>query len=158
MTPRPSSSGDAPEAIRRLLSFYGDAVSRKDADAAGPLFLPDARVQIADFPERVGREAIVEGFRRTLSRFSFLHQRCDAGMIEADGDGARARVGVMELNRQIGADTLTMIFGTYEDEYRAVNGIWHFARRRFVFRFRAVLAALEMEELAAFEPSFDIAR
>ena len=44
---------EAESAIRRLVGLYCDAVNRRDADAAGALFAPDAAIQIADFPWRV---------------------------------------------------------------------------------------------------------
>jgi hypothetical protein len=49
----------ATESIRRLLSLYSDAVSRREPDEIARLFAPNAEVIIMDGDPRVGREAIV---------------------------------------------------------------------------------------------------
>jgi hypothetical protein len=141
----------AKDSIRRLISLYCDAVSRRDPDALAPLFAPDASVKIADGVERVGRQEVVEGFRRTASGFSFLHQKCDTGLIDVDGRQARARHGVMELNVALGSDQLNMIFGTYEDEYRLLEEGWRFFRRRFTLQFRALLQADQLQHFGDVE-------
>ena len=146
----------AERAVRRLISAYCDVVSRRDPDSAGVLFARDARVQIADGPERIGRNEIVEGLRRTMQGFSFLHQKCDTGLIDVEGGLARARIGVFESNRPAGAESLNMIFGTYEDEYRLLEEGWRFYRRRFTLQFRAVLPASEMQQFSDFVPGFSI--
>jgi ketosteroid isomerase-like protein len=147
----------AESAIRRLISSYCDAVGRRDPDAVGLLFAPDAQVSIADMPPRVGRQEIVDGFRRTASGFSFLHQKCDTGLIDVDGDAARARLGVLEINRSIDAGSMNMIFGVYEDEYRRLEEGWRFHRRRFTLEYRVVLPALELQPFAAAAPLFEFA-
>jgi ketosteroid isomerase-like protein len=133
-------------AIRRLISLYCDAVRRGDPDAVGELFTPDASVRIADLPERVGRQEIVEGLRRTMAGFSYLHQTCDTGLIDVKGGLARARHGVIEANRPNGAEALNLIFGAYEDEYRLSEIGWRFHRRRFDLRFRVQLPAAEFQQ------------
>ena len=147
----------AENAIRRLVSLYCDAVARKDPDAIAGLFTPDARVQIADLPERVGRREIVEGLRRTMSAFSYLHQKCDTGLIDVDGASARARLGVIEANRSNGADSLNMIFGFYEDEFKLLEEGWRFHRRKFTLQFRSVLPASEIQQFPDFIPAFAFA-
>lgn len=147
----------AQNAIRRLISLYCDAVGRRDPDAIAGLFAPDARVVIADGPERVGRDEIVAGLQRTVFGFDFLHQRCDTGLIDVADDRARARIGVMEMNRVVGAETLNLIFGVYEDEYGRDSEGWRFRTRRFTMRFRAMLPAEQLQEYPAFPPMFDLA-
>ena len=95
---------EAESAIRRLVGLYCDAVNRRDADAAGRLFAPDAVIQIADFPEIAGREAIREGMRQTFAQHAFLRQQCDAGLIDIAGDRARARLSVIEASHRDGED------------------------------------------------------
>lgn len=140
--------------IRRLISGYCDAVSRRDADSVGVLFAADARVQIADFPERVGQVAIIDGLRRTLSSYCFLHQRCDIGLIDVDGDTARARLAVFETNRLNDADKLAMIFGIYEDNYKLIDKAWRFHRRRFTLQLRTMLPVAEIQQFTEFVPMF----
>jgi len=146
----------AREGIRRLISLYCDAVARRDADAVGNLLVDDVHITIAGGPPRIGREAAVAGLRKTIDNFGFLHQKCDTGLIDIDDDGtgARARLGVMELNQAFGADTVNAIFGFYEDEYRLTDGGWRFARREFTLQFRAVLPTAECQFLQTFTPRF----
>lgn len=144
----------AQNAIRRLLSLYCDAVSRKDADAVGALFAPDARVAIAGARERVGLDQIVEGFRRATESFTFLYQKCDAGLIDVHEDCARSRIGVLEANRAAGAEALNVIFGTYEDEYCRLSEGWRFQSRKFTLRLQVLLPAAQMREFPELVPIF----
>ena len=147
----------AESAIRRLVSLYCDAVARRDPDAVAVLFTPDARVRIADLPERVGQQEIVEGLRRTMSAFSYLHQKCDTGLIDVNGGSARARLGVLEANRTNGADGLNLIFGFYEDEFMRLEDGWRFHRRTFTLQFRTVVPTSEIQQLPEFIPAFAFA-
>jgi hypothetical protein len=143
----------ARDSIRRLLSLYCDAVSRREPDAIGALFMPDAVVTIAHFPDRIGRPAIIDGLRRTISKFTFLHQKCDTGLIDVAEDQAWARIGVLEINRATDSpERLNLICGTYEDEYRRDSGGWGFQRRRFTLQFRTLLQASAAEEFPPFVP------
>ena len=147
----------AERSIRRLISLYCDAVRRRDPDSVGRLFTDDARVEIAGMPERVGRHAIVEGLRRTVSGFSYLHQMCDTGLIDVDGAPAWARLGIFEVNRPNGSEGLNVIMGAYEDEYRQVEGAWRFHHRRFSLQSRVLLSAAEAQQWPAIAPRFDFA-
>lgn len=144
----------AESAIRRLISAYSDAVGRRDVDSAGALFAPDASIRIAGGPELAGRVAIVEGMRQTLTAFSFLHQKCDAGLIDVEGDRARARLGVFETNRVSGADSLSMIFGVYEDEYALLEQGWRFQRRCFTLQLRGAVPVSKLQQFPDFVPAF----
>ncbi|HEX7856371.1 MAG TPA: nuclear transport factor 2 family protein [Sphingobium sp.] len=139
----------ARDAIRRLLALYCDAVSRRDPDAISSLFTQDAVVTIADGADRIGPAEIVEGLRRAVSVFSYLHQKCDTGFIDIDGERASARVNILEVNRLGDSDSVTMICGVYEDDFRVDDGAWRFCRRRFTLQFRTVLAAREIEDFLA---------
>lgn len=131
---------DAERRIRRLVARYGEAVAQKNAELARELFAEDAEVAIADMPVRVGRDAIVGGFANTLSAFRWLHQTSDSGLIDVDGDAAKARYQVVEFNQRIDNGEVAMITGCYEDQYVRRGGTWHFHRRRFTLRSRVVLA------------------
>ncbi len=146
MTEETLASLAAKESIRRLVSLYCDAVARRDADAIGALFAPDARVRIVDQPERVGIEAIVEGFRQTLAAFAFLHQRCDTGLIDIDGNRATARLGVFETNRMTGSDRLGIFYGAYQDDYVRLDAGWRFHRRRFSLKQRLSVAVADLDD------------
>ena len=148
---------DAESAIRRLVSTYCDAVHRLDADAAGALFAPDAAIRIADFPEIRGREAITEGMRQTFATSAYLFQQCDTGMIEIEGESARARLSVFEVNRRAGEDRLGLIFGFYEDEYALLAEGWRFHRRRYTLSLRALAPADKLQQGAPFMPGLPFA-
>ena len=155
MTDAALSQLAAEAAIRRLVSAYCDAVGRLDADAAGKLFAPDARIRIADFPELAGREAITEGMRQTFAASGFLHQRCDNGLIDVSGDRAKARFSVFEVSRKPGDDSLGLIFGFYEDEYVLLEGNWRFHRRRYTMQLRTLLPASKIQQIPGFLPQDD---
>jgi len=131
---------EAERLIRRLIAGYGEAVALGDAELARELFAEDAEVRIADKPVRVGREDIVAGFARTLSAFRWLDQKSDLGLIEVEGDKARARYQVTEFNEAAVSGEVAMITGTYEDDYVRLGKAWYFHRRRFTLRSRTVLA------------------
>jgi hypothetical protein len=144
----------AERGIRRLVSSYCDAVGRLDAASAARLFAPDARVKIAGFPELVGRDAIAEGLRQSFAATGFLYQQCDTGLIDVDGDRARARLSVFEVNRKPNQDALGIIFGFYEDEYALLDERWCFLRRRYTLQLRGLVPTSKMQQLADFIPSF----
>ncbi len=118
-------------AIQRLVSCYCDAVHRLDAASCGKLFTPDGSIKIADYPEFRGQEAITAAMAKTFSKFSFIHQRCDTGLIDIDGDEARSRLAVFESSHRQGDEGVQIIYGTYEDEYRLLDEGWRFYQRRY---------------------------
>ena len=148
---------EAESAIRRLVSTYCDAVNRLDADAAGCLFAPDAVIRIADYPAISGREAITEGMRQTFAASAYLFQQCDTGLIEVQGEIARARLSVFEVNRRAGEDRLGLIFGFYEDEYALLAEGWRFHRRRYTLSLRTLVPADKVQQGAPFVPGLALA-
>ena len=147
----------AENAIRRLISGYCDGVGRRDADAACAGFAPDVRVRIAHLPERIGHAAAVEGLRNTLSGYTFLHQKCDTGLIDVLGDRARARLGVLEMNNAIGTDSLFLMTGIYEDEYALLAEGWRIHRRHFTPQVGMSLPASAVQLFPDFVPAHAIA-
>ena len=146
---------EAESAIRRLVGLYCDAVNRRDADAAGLLFAPDAAIQIADFPGIKGQEAIREGMRETFGRHAFLRQQCDVGLIDIAGETARSRLSVIEASHRSGEHGLSLIFGFYEDEYVRLTEGWHFQRRRYSMQFRSRMEVSKMQMVEGFLPGFE---
>jgi uncharacterized protein (TIGR02246 family) len=144
----------AREAIRRLISAYCDAVMRGDADAAAALFAPEARLQIADSPEILGRDAIAAGMRATFSAIDIVHMHCDTGLIEVTGDTAQAQLGVHEVARKPDSDSLSLVFGCYEDRYVRLTVGWRFAARRYSLRLRALIPADKLQQGPEFIPIF----
>lgn len=136
---------EAESAIRRLVGLYCDAVNQLDADAAGQLFAPDAAIRIADFPAIAGQQAIREGMRQTFAQHRFLRQQCDVGLIDVAGTSARARISVFEAAHRSGEDTLSLIFGFYEDEYARLAEGWRFHRRRYTMQFRSRMEVAKLQ-------------
>ena len=146
----------AERAVRRLIGCYCDAVNRRDADAAGALFAPDARIRIADFPALEGADTIRDGMRETFKLHAFLRQSCDIGPIDVDGDKARARHGLFEASHRAGEDGLSLIFGFYEDEYVRLTEGWRFWRRQYTMqmRSRVPVSKIQLAEEVALGFSF----
>jgi ketosteroid isomerase-like protein len=145
---------EAESAIRRLIGLYCDAVNRRDADAAGVLFAPDCRITIADGPERNGRDIQITGMRQSFAAFAFLRQQCDVGLIDIDGDRARARLSVFEASHREGDESVSLIFGFYEDDYVRLADAWRFARRRYVMQFRSRVAVNKLQLVEGLELGF----
>ena len=148
---------EAESAIRRLVGLYCDAVNRRDADAAGALFAPDAAIQIADFPGITGAEAIREGMRVSFAHHAFLRQQCDVGLIDVEGEHARARLSVFEASHRAGEDVVSLIFGFYEDEYVRLAAGWRFWRRRYTMQFRSRVPVNKVQLAEGLELGFDFA-
>lgn len=148
---------EAESAIRRLIGLYCDAVNRRDADAAGMLFAPDAAIRIADFPGISGAEAITEGMRQTFAHHAFLRQQCDVGLVDVDGDSARARLSVFEASHRAGEDGVSLIFGFYEDDYVRLAAGWRFWRRRYVLQFRSRVPVDKLQLVEGLGLGFDFA-
>ena len=146
---------DAITAIQRLIAAYTDAVRRLDGEAAGRLFAADGSVKIADYPELSGRAAVTEGICKTFAKFSFIHQGCDTGLIDVEGDRARARLGIFEANSRPNREGVQIIFGTYEDEYTLTGEGWRFHRRSFSVRALATVPTLAFEAFPHGPTNFD---
>ena len=148
---------EAESQIRRLVGLYCDAVNRRDADAAGALFAPDAMIRIADFPSISGAKAIREGMRQTFAYHAFLRQQCDVGLIDVEGDHARARLSVFEASHRTGEDGVGLIFGFYEDEYVRLAEGWRFRRRRYTMQFRSRVEVNKLQLVEGLDLGFDFA-
>ena len=148
---------EAESAIRRLVALYCDAVNRRDADSAGALFAPDAAIQIADFPGIAGAEAIRDGMRQTFAYHAFLRQQCDTGLIDVEGDRARARLSVFEASHRTGEEGVSLIFGFYEDEYVRLAAGWRFWRRRYTMQFRSWVPVNKLQLIEGLDLGFDFA-
>jgi len=145
---------EAEAAIRRLVGLYCDAVNRRDADAAGLLFASDAAIRIADGPEIAGRTAITEGMRRTFGAFVFLRQQSEASIIDIDGNTARARLSVFETTLKPEQDTLSLLWGFYEDQYARLAEGWRFRRRRYTLQLRSAMPLAKVQAVEGLDLGF----
>jgi ketosteroid isomerase-like protein len=121
-------------AIRTLVASYTDAINRCDVDDIAPVYDDDAVFTMMDRPSVTGRDAILDVLRETVSRYHLIMQLVHTGVVQLDGDSARARWQVTELQITV-AGTSRFVAGRYEDELvRRADG-WKFARRTFTARY-----------------------
>jgi uncharacterized protein (TIGR02246 family) len=118
-------------AIRALAAGYSDAVRRGDAEQAAATYAEDGVLMAFSGPEIVGREAIQAALHRVLSPQSFVMQTCEGGLIEVDGDTAKARWSVTEWVNPKDTQKLSISLGVYEDTIVRTAEGWRFKRRRF---------------------------
>jgi ketosteroid isomerase-like protein len=115
-------------AIRALTASYTDAINRMDIDDITHVYDEAAVFTMMDRPSVIGRPAILDTLRATVARYQLVMQLLHSGVVQLDGDQARARWQITEF--QILADgTPRFIAGRYEDEHiRRADG-WKFSRR-----------------------------
>jgi uncharacterized protein (TIGR02246 family) len=118
-------------AIRNLTSAYSHAVARLDARAAAAVYAEDGVLSAFSGPELAGRDNICRALEQVLAPLAFLVQACSAGVVDVQGDSARASWSVTEWFRFSGKDELGSCFGMYEDQLVRTAEGWRFARRRF---------------------------
>jgi uncharacterized protein (TIGR02246 family) len=117
--------------IRALAAGYSDAVRRNDPDQAAGTYAEDGVLMAFSGPEIVGRAAIREALARVLAPHSFVMQTCEGGLIEVNGDTAKARWSVTEWINPKDTKKLSISLGVYEDTLARTAEGWRFKRRRF---------------------------
>ena len=121
-------------AIRTLTASYTDAINRADIDDIAHVYDDEAVFTMMDRPSVVGRAAILETLRSTVARYQLIMQLVHSGVVQTDGDRARARWQVTEL--QIMNDGQPrFVAGRYEDEHVRRPDGWKFSRRTFTARY-----------------------
>jgi hypothetical protein len=126
-------------AICRLHAAYADSVTRRAWSELRDQFLPDApvRVDTVSNPaiDLIGPDAVGTFISNALQRFEFFeftilnsHVALRSG---GDPDAAQGRLYICEL-RQLAEDhAWSQAYGVYRDDYRRVDGRWHYARRQY---------------------------
>lgn len=116
-------------AITELVAAYGDAVSRRDAQAWGTTWASGATWNLMGH-EVSGRDAITALWLGAMAQFDAVSFVTAIGPIRFDGDGASARCQTQEVLR--GTDGgIRRVAGVYDDEFVREAGEWCFARRVF---------------------------
>ena len=118
-------------AIRNLTNAYSHACMRLDWVAAAAVYAEDGVLSAFSGPDIVGRPAIEKAFKRVLEPNQFLIQTCAAGMVDVQGDAARASWSVSDWFQAKTSEDLSCCFGVYEDQLKRTAEGWRFARRRF---------------------------
>jgi uncharacterized protein (TIGR02246 family) len=132
------------QAVRAVTAYYSDAVTHLDATRAASVYAEDGRVSITGH-EIVGRTAIEDGMRRSFAEFSLLQLVEHGGIVEVDGDHARARWSTIELTVRKGSNDLNVVFGRYEDALLRTSAGWLFGSRVFSLAGRARLETSKLQ-------------
>lgn len=125
--------------IQKLTAAYSHAIMRLDARAAAATYAENGILSAFYAPDIIGRQAIAEILTTTLAPIQFICQTSTAGVIDVDGDQARASWTITELLRFRDKDELACCFGLYEDVLERRPGGWHFVSRRFVPFYRGCI-------------------
>ncbi|KSQ25004.1 nuclear transport factor 2 family protein [Pseudomonas aeruginosa] len=118
--------------IQKLTAAYSHAIMRLDATAAAATYAEHGVLSAFYAPEIIGRQAIAETLATTLAPIQFICQTASSGVIDVEGDRARASWTITELLRFRDKEELACCFGLYEDVLQRCPGGWHFVSRRFV--------------------------
>lgn len=144
--------------IRALAAAYTDAVNRGDPVAGAATYAPDGVLIAYDSPPMVGRAAIEAVFVAGWPKTSILFQCLHSGLVELDGDRARARWWLSEYNCPAGSETGRMNLFSYQDELVRLPEGWRFAQRNLqtVYRERRDYPARRQPRMAM-DHMFDLA-
>ena len=118
-------------AIHELVASYGDAVTRRDADAWIANWAEDGVWKLPAIPgmERIeGKVAILEAWLAAMPGWPFQVNIQSPGSIEIDGDTARGHTYTRELNTDTSGKTERWT-NRYDDEWVKRNGRWLFKSR-----------------------------
>lgn len=124
-------------AVRHVIEGYADAVTRRDAQAYGAMYAPEA-VWVVGPPidRRVeGREAIVAELSGEIARLDFFVFTVGNIVISISGDVATSRSTVHEVGRAAeGAPPglpAMEVHARYDDELRREGDHWVFTKRHY---------------------------
>lgn len=137
MIPRePRDAGEACDvlAIQHLAVAYADAVSRGNIAEACRTYAEDGELRSPTTEPARGRPAVIETVTRTCASLEFVFQTVHQGLVQVDGDTARARFPITEWARRASDARPIQFLGVYEDECVRTNDGWRFARRTLVPR------------------------
>lgn len=121
-------------AITHLAAAYADAVSRGEIAEACQTYAEDGELHSPTTAPAVGREAVIEVISTTCADLELVFQTVHQGLVQVDGDRARARFPITEWARRRSDAQAMQFLGVYDDEcVRTADG-WRFARRTLVPR------------------------
>jgi uncharacterized protein (TIGR02246 family) len=125
-------------AIRNLLARYGDAASRRDADAWIALWAPDCVWDLGGGRVTRGHDETLSLWRSSIAKYPWVVQVPASGFVEEVDGEVRGTWYVLELNHvQDGSGVMHL--GHYRDTYTKVDGAWRFASRAFHLVYRGAM-------------------
>ena len=137
MIPRePKDSTEACDvlAIAHLAAAYADAVSREEVAEACLTYAEDGELHSPTNEPAIGREAVTATITATCASLEFVFQTVHQGLVQVDGDVARARFPITEWARRTSDERPIQFLGVYEDECARTSEGWRFARRTLLPR------------------------
>ena len=121
-------------AIRTLAATYTDTINRRLAEQAVALYAPDG-VLIFDGGRPITGDRLLKNFRYVLDTYPFIFQMTHSGIVELNGDTAKARWWLSEIGYNKTEHRLWA--GTYEDELVRLPQGWRFKQRLLTTHFTA---------------------
>jgi len=135
------SRADDELAIRALVATYSDAACRMDGAGMASIYAPDGVFELDAERSFQGTELITKVYRRLMEKDrQFVYQMLHSGLVELDGDRAKARHWFTELKRHTGEDFYRYGMACFEDEAVRLDIGWRVSRRRVVSRYWEELA------------------
>jgi uncharacterized protein (TIGR02246 family) len=118
-------------AIDALLAGYAFAFDSGDGEAFADLFTPDGSFDNVGVATMTGRQELVEFVKERYVQAPGVRHFTANVLVEADGDGARARAYVWVI--RLGGDGPLRLrnTGEYRDVFVRTDAGWRFARRTF---------------------------
>jgi ketosteroid isomerase-like protein len=121
-------------AINHLAAAYAEAVSRGQVAEACMTYAEDGELHSPTTEPAIGRAAVTATITATCESLEFVFQTVHQGLVEVEGDTARARFQITEWARRESDSRPLQFLGFYDDVcVRTAEG-WRFARRSLVPR------------------------
>jgi ketosteroid isomerase-like protein len=135
LIPEPTASNAADVlAVQHLAVSYSEAVSRGAIDEACEVYAPDGVLASPTTDDAVGPAAIADVVRATTADLELVFQTVHQGLVQVDGDRARARFPITEWARRRSDGRPIQFLGVYEDTAVRLDVGWRFSRRELVPR------------------------
>jgi ketosteroid isomerase-like protein len=120
--------------INQLAVSYADAVSRGEVAEACLTYAENGELHSPTTEPAIGRGAVTETITATTAGLEFVFQTVHQGLVQVDGDTARARFPITEWARRTSDGRPIQFLGVYEDECIRTSEGWRFARRTLLPR------------------------
>lgn len=121
-------------AIGHLAAAYAEAVSRGAVAEACETYAEHGELHSPTTSAAVGRQAVIATVTATCADLEFVFQTVHHGLVEIDGDVARARFPITEWARRASDGRPIHFLGLYDDRCARTPAGWRFTRRTLVPR------------------------
>lgn len=121
-------------AITHLAAAYAEGVSRGQVEEACLTYAEDGELHSPTTDPAIGRAAVTATITKSCATLEFVFQTVHQGLVEVDGDTARARFPITEWARRTSDARPIQFLGIYDDECVRTPEGWRFSRRTLVPR------------------------